>query len=68
MGWLAWSDLTKEEKEQAKESYIYIRECEEGRNRNDITSNPDYDYPITADGIEYCKFERMKDGYIFINI
>lgn len=68
MEWLTWDDLTEAEKEEAKESYICIREYEEERNRNDITSNPDYDYPITADGIECCKFERMASGYIFVNI
>lgn len=65
---LHWNDLTEAEKEQAKESYICLREYEEDRNRDDVTSNPDYDYPITGDGVESCRFERMESGNIFVII
>jgi hypothetical protein len=30
MNWLYWNDLTEEEREMATETYIYMRECEEG--------------------------------------
>lgn len=36
--YLKWNDLTDDEKEQAKESYIGIREWEEQRDRNDVTT------------------------------
>ena len=65
---LTWNYLTDEEKEQARESYICFREQEEERERNDVTSNPDYGYVITGNGVENCRFERNKDGYIFVNI
>ncbi len=57
--WLSWNDLTKEEKEQAIESYRYFREQEEeepcSRKR--------------AEGeVKCCRFERQDDGYIFVNL
>ena len=66
--WLTWDDLTDEEKVAARESYICIREHEEDRHRDDITNNPDYDYPITGDSVEGCRFERMESGCIYVDI
>lgn len=66
--YLKWNDLTDDEKEQAKESYIGIREWEEQRDRNDVTSNTDYNNPINTDILVNCTFERTESGYIIINI
>lgn len=64
---LQWSDLTKEEQEQAMESYINIREREEERDRNEVTN--DYPEPIDGTEVENCLFERrQEDGYIFVII
>lgn len=66
---LRWDDLTPAEQEQARESYICIREYEECRDRDDVISNPDYDYPIDGDYVECCKFERDEEtGYIWVII
>lgn len=64
--WLSWDDLTELEKEQATESYIYIREVEEQRQRDEITK--DYPEPINPKRVEGCRFERMSDGYIYVDI
>lgn len=63
---LKWNDLTKAEQEQAKETYIRIREDEEERDRNEITN--DYPEPIDSTGVEGCSFERQADGYIDVII
>jgi hypothetical protein len=68
MKYLTWNDLTEAEKEQAKESYIGVREWEEERSRDDTTSNKDYDCPISTDILEDCRFERTESGYIVIYI
>lgn len=68
MKFLRWNDLTEEEKEQATESYIAVREWEEERNRDDVTSNTDYDNPIDVDMLECCRFKRTESGYIEIYI
>lgn len=62
---LRWEHLTEEEKEQAKETYLCIRECEEERGRNDIS--PDYPNPIDWEGVMDCHFER-DNGYIHVII
>ena len=46
--WLHWEDLTQEEKKQARESYITIRELEEE--------------------IAGKRFQRMPDGYIYVDV
>jgi len=63
---LKWEDLTPEEKEQAKETYLCIRECEEERERNEITS--EYPYPIDWEYVMTCQFERNEDGCIEVII
>ena len=50
--WLHWEDLTQEEKKQARESYITIRELEE---------------EIVSD-IAGKRFQRMPDGYIYVDV
>lgn len=66
--YLTWNDLTEIEKEQAKESYIGVREWEEERERNDVISNKDYDCVINTDILAECQFERTESGYIIIHI
>lgn len=63
--WLKWDDLTDEEKEQATESYICFRECEEERSREEIAKEYGKNF---ADCVKDCQFERQEDGYIFVNI
>lgn len=63
---LTWNDLTEEEKEQAKETYLYIREIEEDRHENEITQ--DYEEPINKNYVKYCRFERKENGYIEVII
>lgn len=60
--YLTWDDLTEIEKEQAKESYIGVREWEEQRKRKDC------DYSINTDILIGCQFERTESGYIIIHI
>lgn len=55
---LFWEDLTEQEKEQAKETYISIREIEEETTRENID----------ADFVECCSFERLDNGYIEVII
>lgn len=66
--WLEWDDLNRTERTQARESYISIREYEEQRDRNDVVSNPDYDKPIDGSGVLCCRFQRMPDGYIYVDL
>lgn len=66
MKWLQWNDLTSAEKIQATESYICIREIEENRSRNEV--NKDYPELIDASYVECCRFERMNDGYIYVDV
>lgn len=55
--YLTWDELTPEQKQVAINQYVYIREEEENRSRNDILSNPDYDEPIDWSNVKSCKFE-----------
>lgn len=64
--WLTWNDLTDEEKKQARETYISIREAEEERRRDEITE--EYPYPIDGDGVLNRRFLRESDGYITVDI
>lgn len=59
MSWLTWNDLTDAEKEQAVESYSYIREYEEQKpcSRERAMKN-----------LPGCKFERQADGYIYVDM
>lgn len=66
--WLKWDDLNRTERAQARESYISIREYEEERDRDDVVSNPNYNKPIDGSGVRCCGFQRMPDGYIYVNI
>ena len=61
-----WEDLTLEQKEQATETYLILRETEEGRGRNE--TNPDYPDPIDPKGVESCTFSILGDGYVQVNI
>ena len=63
---LYWNDLSEAEKFQATETYVYIRECEEERDRNQITN--EYPKPIDPKGVECCTFFREDDGYITVII
>lgn len=66
--WLSWDELTEEQKEQAQESYMLMREEEEERARDDVFSNPDYDEPIDPEGVKSCRFEIMEDGYVYVDL
>ena len=68
MNWLYWNDLTEEEREMATETYIYTRECEEGRERNDVISNPDYPDPIDPEVVQGCRFLRKENECIIVDI
>ena len=57
--WLVWNELTKDEKEQAIESYAHLREIEEEKS---------YSRKRALKEVVCCKFERQKDGYIYVNI
>lgn len=58
MCWLTWNDLNDLEKEQAIESYCYIRECEEEK-------------PHSKDkaikNVVNCRFERI-NNYIYVDL
>ena len=54
--WLHWEDLTQEEKKQARESYITIRELEE-----EIAHS-------TASKRVSDIAQRMPDGYIYVDV
>ena len=57
--WLGWNDLTDAEKEQAIESYMFVRTEEE-------------ETPCSRERAEEeivgCQFERQDTGYIYVNI
>lgn len=55
--WLHWNDLTEKEQEQAKNSYISLREDEKSE-----------DDDINAESVKGCRFERMEDGYIYVDL
>ena len=64
--YLKWNDLTLSEQEQAKETYLSIREHEEDRSRDETTQ--DYPEPMDWRGVRYCLFERKENGYIDVII
>lgn len=66
--WLLWDELTESQKEQAQESYMLIREEEEERTKDDVSANPDYDYPIDPEHTQSCRFEVTSDGYVYVDI
>lgn len=58
--WLHWEDLTPEEKKQARESYITIREQEEEIARSTASRR--------VSDIAGKRFQRMPDGYIYVDV
>lgn len=56
--WLLWEELTDLEKEQARNSYVYLRGMEEETDEENIDSS----------GVLSCRFERMDDGYIYVDL
>lgn len=62
---LTWEDLTFDEQEQVRESYICFRECEEERSRDEVTDA--YPEPINGDNVRGYAFHRTEDGYIEIS-
>lgn len=56
--WLLWEELTDLEKEQAQSSYVYLRGMEEETEEENIDSS----------GVLSCRFERMDDGYIYVDL
>lgn len=62
----SWDDLTSEQKEQATEEYLCIREAEEDRGRNE--TNKDYPDPIDPEGVKNCSFRIQADGYVMVLI
>lgn len=68
--WLKFNDLTEEEKEQAINSYVCIRyEEEQGYyDSNGDKCTEDEAYNRAKNNIGCCSFERMEDGYIFVNM
>lgn len=56
--WLLWEELTDLEKEQARNSYVYLRGMEEETEEENIDSS----------GVLSCRFERMDDGYIYVDL
>lgn len=63
---LCWNDLTTNEKIQATETYLSIREaeCEYSRDTPEFLE----ENPSGADGVKNCSFERENDGYIAVLI
>ncbi|MBO4974018.1 MAG: hypothetical protein J6D17_04550 [Bacteroides sp.] len=59
--WLQWYDLTPEEKKQARESYITIRELEEEKARSTMVKKYGND-------VASRRFQRMPDGYIYVDL
>ena len=57
--WLEWNDLTESEKEQAIESYMFVRTGEE-------------ETPCSRERAEQevvcCRFERQDTGYIYVDM
>lgn len=71
MEWLTWDDLTEAEKEQAENSFLSMMEdCAD----NGDTWDKAYYFTLLAhrdkriEVLKYKRFERQKDGYIFVNI
>lgn len=58
--WLHWEDLTQEEKKQARESYITIRELEEEIAHSTASKH--------VSDIAGKRFQRMPDGYIYVDV
>lgn len=56
--WIDWEDLTPDEQDQARRSYIGLRADEEQVPESEI----DGSYVVT------CRFERQTDGYIFVDL
>ena len=65
---LLWADLTDDEKIEATEQYVYIRECEEGRDRDG--TNKEYPAPIDPEGVKSCTFyrESVEDGTTTVQV
>ena len=61
-----WEELTLLEQEEVKETYLSIREHEEGRDRNETTI--DYPEPMDWREIRYCLFEQKENGTIDVII
>lgn len=59
--WLSWEDLTPEEKKQARESYYTLRELEEEKARSTIIRKYGND-------VVNKRFERLPDGYIYVDL
>jgi hypothetical protein len=59
INWLKWSDLTGKEKECAIECYKAIREYEEEY----VCS-----YERASNNVVDCRFERMEDGCIYVDL
>lgn len=59
--WLHWEDLTPAEKKQVRESYITIRELEEEKSRSTMIKKYRND-------VVNKRFERMPDGYIYVDV
>lgn len=56
--WLSWEELTEEEQRQARESYIFLRAAEEEMDES----------CIDGEGVLCCRFERMPDGCIYVDL
>lgn len=57
--WLSWHELTAAEQEQAISSYQRIRECEE---------ETPCDRKRAEEDTPFCRFERMANGYIYVDV
>lgn len=64
--YLTWNDLSDVEKEQATNTYLFIREIEEERNRCEVTE--EYPEPMNWEAVKDCKFQRRDNGYIDVII
>ena len=56
---LMWNDLEPWEQEVAKEQYLFIREQEEERARDEITE--EYPYPMDWTLVKECTFTRNEE-------
>ena len=61
-----WDDLKDYEKEQVINTYLCIREVEEGRDRNEVTQ--DYPEPMDWRFVKGCRFLRNGNGYVEVII
>lgn len=61
-----WDELTPEQQAQATETYLCIRETEEGRKRDEV--NQDYLEPIDPEGVKNCTLKVRADGYVDVHI